>query len=77
MSHPRITINPKIKAGRPVITGTRIPVELLLKLLGQGQTIEMLLKSYPRLTREDILAAHVYAADHLPGATADVAEAAE
>ena len=74
MSHPRITSDPKIQFGKPVITGTRIPVALLLKLLGKGQSIEMLLKSYPRLTREDILAAQVYAAEHLPRASAVAAE---
>jgi uncharacterized protein (DUF433 family) len=66
MPHPRITIDPKVKFGKPVITGTRIHVELLLKLLSKGQSIETLLQAYPQLTREDILAAQAYAADNLP-----------
>ena len=62
MKHPRISIDPKIKFGKPVIVGTRIPVELLLKLLGKGMSIETLLEAYPRLTRDDILAAQTWQA---------------
>jgi uncharacterized protein (DUF433 family) len=65
MDHPRITIDPKIMSGQPVITGTRIPVSTLLGWLGKGETIETLLAEYPRLTRDDILAAQLYAADKL------------
>ena len=49
--------------GKPVIRGTRIPVELLLRKLGEGATEEDLLDAYPRLSREDIRAAIIYAAD--------------
>ena len=59
----RIEMDPKIMMGRPVIRGTRIPVELLLRKLGQGVTEEDLLDAYPRLKREDIRAAMAYAAD--------------
>ena len=58
----RIEINPKIMLGKPVIRGTRIPVELLLHKLGEGATESDLLDAYPRLTREDIQAALSYAA---------------
>ena len=58
----RIEINPKIMLGKPVIRGTRIPVELLLRKLGEGATEPDLLDAYPRLTREDIQAALSYAA---------------
>jgi uncharacterized protein (DUF433 family) len=58
----RIEINPKIMLGKPVIRGTRIPVELLLRKLGEGATESDLLDAYPRLTREDIQAALSYAA---------------
>ena len=60
MAHDRIVSDPKIKFGKPVIKGTRIHVELLLKLLGNGLSIEKLLDAYPQLTREDILAAQVF-----------------
>ena len=57
-----IEINPKIMLGKPVIRGTRIPVELLLRKLGEGATESDILDAYPRLTREDIQAALSYAA---------------
>ena len=59
----RIEINPKVMFGKPVIRGTRIPVELLLRKLSEGATERELLDAYPRLTREDIKAAIGYAAD--------------
>jgi len=58
----RIVVNPKVMAGKPVIKGTRIPVEQILKLLAQGLSIDDVLKDYPHLTREDISAALLYAA---------------
>jgi uncharacterized protein (DUF433 family) len=57
----RVEVNPKIMLGKPVIRGTRIPVELLLRKLGEGATTEDLLDAYPRLTPEDIRAALTYA----------------
>jgi len=59
----RIISDPNILRGKPVIKGTRIPVELILKKLGEGMSIEELLEAYPNLTREDILAAISYSAD--------------
>lgn len=61
----RIEIDPKIMLGKPVIRGTRIPVELVLRKLAEGATEPDLLDAYPRLTREDIQAAIGYAADTL------------
>ena len=61
----RIEINPKVMQGKPVIWGTRIPVELLLRKLAEGATEADLLDAYPRLTREDLQAAIGYAADVL------------
>ena len=61
----RIEINPAIMLGKPVIRGTRIPVELILRKLSEGATEDDLLDGYPRLTREDIRAALAYAADSL------------
>jgi uncharacterized protein (DUF433 family) len=59
----RIEINPGVLQGKPVIKGTRIPVELLLRKLAEGAAIQDLLDAYPRLVAEDIRAALAYAAD--------------
>jgi uncharacterized protein (DUF433 family) len=59
----RIEINPKIMMGKPVIRGTRIPVELVLRKLGEGASEADLLDAYPNLTLEDIRAAMLFAAD--------------
>ena len=61
----RIEINPAVMLGKPVIRGTRIPVELILRKLSEGATEQDLLDAYPRLTRADIQAALAYAADML------------
>jgi uncharacterized protein (DUF433 family) len=61
----RIEINPTVMLGKPVIGGTRIRVEFILRKLGEGATEADLLDGYPRLTREDIQAALAYAADSL------------
>ena len=55
--------------GKPVIAGTRITVELVLRKLGAGESIDQLLESHPRLTREAILAALEFAADVLGAET--------
>jgi len=57
----RIVINPKIMVGKPVIKGTRIPVEHILKKLARNIDVEEIFKDYPRLTKEDIQAAIMYA----------------
>lgn len=61
----RIEINPAVMTGKPVIRGTRIPVELIVRKLAEGATREDLLDAYPRLTEQDLLAALRYAADAL------------
>ena len=61
----RIEINPKVMMGKPVIRGTRLTVELILRKLSEGATERELLDAYPKLTREDIHAAMRYAADAL------------
>ena len=62
-THDRIETNPRIMMGKPVIRGTRIPVELILRRLGEGAAHTDLMEAYPRLSAEDILAAMRYAAD--------------
>lgn len=61
----RIGINPKVMLGKPVIRGTRIPVEIILRKLAQSISVEEILSDYPRLTKEDIQAAIAYAAQSL------------
>jgi uncharacterized protein (DUF433 family) len=59
----RIEMNPRVMLGKPVIRGTRIPVELILRKLSEGASEADLVDGYPRLTPEDIHAAKRYAAD--------------
>lgn len=61
----RIEVNPKIMLGKPVIRGTRIPVELILRKISEGATETDLLDAYPGLAAADIRAAMGYAADTL------------
>jgi uncharacterized protein (DUF433 family) len=61
----RIEINPEVVLGKPVIRGTRIPVELVLRKLSEGVSEADLLDAYPRLTTADIHAALAYAAQTL------------
>ena len=59
----RIEVNPEIMLGKPVIRGTRVTVELLLRKLSEGASEAEILEAYPHLTRDDIKAAIAYAAD--------------
>jgi uncharacterized protein (DUF433 family) len=59
----RITIDPEIMHSKPVIKNTRIPVYIVLNLLAGGLRPEEILKEYPDLAREDILACLEYAAE--------------
>lgn len=59
----RIATSPKVMVGKPVIKGTRITVELIMRLLVQGQTPGEILKAYPHLKRDDIFAAIAYATE--------------
>lgn len=59
----RIEVNPKMMMGKPVIRGTRIPVELIVRKISEGANDKELLDAYPRLQTEDIRAALRYAAD--------------
>ena len=58
----RISVDPNICHGQACIKGTRIPVHQIVRMLANGDTIEDLLKEYPSITREDILACLDYAA---------------
>ena len=65
MKYDRIEINPEVVLGKPVVRGTRVPVELILRKLSEGAAEADLLAAYPRLERADIQAALAYAADSL------------
>jgi len=62
-----IEVNPKVMMGKPVIKGTRLTIELILQSLAAGETMDNLLQSHPRLTKEAIYAALSFAADVLKG----------
>ncbi|MDR0797911.1 MAG: DUF433 domain-containing protein [Nitrososphaerota archaeon] len=62
----RISVNPNVMVGKPVIRGTRIPVQFIVKLLANGVTEEEILTEYyPDLVKEDIKAARLYASNSL------------
>ena len=63
---PRIVVDEKIQAGKPVVKGTRVPVDLILGKLAGGMTYEQVMQEYD-LAREDVLAVLDYAAKHLSG----------
>ncbi len=62
MTTERIEINPQVMMGKPVIKGTRITVELVLKKLSEGATEAELIEDYPHLGQDDIRAAIAYGA---------------
>ena len=57
----RITVDPKIFGGKPIVLGMRVSVETVVSLLSQGETVEAILKDYPGLTLEDVRACLAYA----------------
>ena len=65
MSHERISINPEIMFGKPVIVGTRITVDLILRKVAGGMTANQILADHPHLSIADIYAAVEFAADYL------------
>jgi uncharacterized protein (DUF433 family) len=61
----RITVDPNVMVGKPVVKGTRIAVEFIIDLLARGWTTEQILKEYDHLTPQDIQACLAYASDML------------
>ena len=57
----RITVDPDVLVGKPVIKGTRVPVYLIVELVAHGMNAKEILKEYPRLKEEDVKAALLYA----------------
>jgi uncharacterized protein (DUF433 family) len=64
MAHERVEINPRIMGGKPVIRGTRIPVELILRKLGASMSPEAILADHPRLTLEDVRAPQAFSGEY-------------
>jgi len=62
MADQEIVSDPNVMMGKPVVAGTRITVDLILDKLGSGESIDVVLASHPRLTREGLLAALRFAA---------------
>jgi uncharacterized protein (DUF433 family) len=65
MVHTRIEINPEIMFGKPVIRGTRITVESILRKLAGGMTVDQIVADHPHLIPDDVYAAAAFAADHI------------
>jgi uncharacterized protein (DUF433 family) len=65
MKHERIEINPEIMVGKPVIRGTRIPVDMILRKLGAGMSVAEIVEDHPHITPDDIRAAQAFAADYI------------
>ena len=61
----RITLDPRVMVGKPVIQGTRLTVEYILNLLGHGSTVEEIIREYNGLTREDVQACLLFATKSL------------
>ncbi|MBC7190296.1 DUF433 domain-containing protein [Candidatus Aerophobetes bacterium] len=61
----RIVVDPKIMLGKPVIKGTRLPVEIIVEKIAYGATFDEIKKDYPFITEEDIKASLLYAARSL------------
>lgn len=61
----RITLNPKVMVGKPVIRGTRLTVEFILNLLAHGATVEEILDEYDGLTPEDLRACLLFAKESM------------
>jgi uncharacterized protein (DUF433 family) len=73
--HERIAVDPEVMRGKPCIRGTRVPVELVLRYLGQGQGVDDVLAAFPGLTTEDVRAAVAFAADVVADEAVTLAEA--
>jgi uncharacterized protein (DUF433 family) len=65
MTHPRIEIDPQIMRGKPVVRGTRVTVEQIVRECARGLTIAEVADQYPRLTQADVQAALAFATDYV------------
>jgi uncharacterized protein (DUF433 family) len=67
MDHPRIERDPAVMSGKPVVRGTRISVDLILREIASGLSFAEITNAYPRLTDDDIRAALGFAAEFVAG----------
>jgi uncharacterized protein (DUF433 family) len=67
MAYERIEFDPEVMLGKPVIRGTRVTVESILRKLGAGMTVAQILAEHPHLEEADIRAAQAFAADYIAG----------
>ncbi len=67
MEHPRIERDPAVMVGKPVIRGTRITVDLILREVAAGRSFAEIADAYPRISVEDVQAALAYATDFVAG----------
>lgn len=74
MAHKRISIDPKVMGGKPVIAGTRVTVEQIVRECARGLAPAEVADQYPRLKVDDVLAALVFAADYLADEITTAAE---
>ena len=65
MKHERIEVNPEIMVGKPVVKGTRLTVEHIMRELDGGMSVAEILGAHPRLTKEDIEAARKFAEEYM------------
>ena len=65
MDHPRIGRDPAVMVGKPVIRGTRVTVEIILREVAAGRSFAEIVDGYPRLSLQDVHAALTYAADYM------------
>lgn len=63
----RIVVDPNIMVGKPIIKGTRIPVDAIIKRIAEGMTIKEILEEYPNITRKDVKAALLYSMEVVRG----------
>ena len=61
----RITVDPRVMVGKPVVRGTRVPVSVILNLIAHGYSFDRIVEEYPNLTVEDVRAAVLYASQVL------------
>ncbi|MBP6012261.1 MAG: DUF433 domain-containing protein [Alphaproteobacteria bacterium] len=76
VEHPRISLDPKVLVGKPVVRGTRLAVEFIIGLLADGWSRKDILDEYPSLTDDDITACLFYARDVLSSERVFAAEKA-
>jgi len=71
MKHERIEVNPKVMMGKPVVKGTRLTVEHIMRELSGGMSVDDVLDAHPRLTLADVEAAKVFADQYLTSSAAE------